>query len=170
MPVASPTSLTAAILPKIASSNLRPKEIVMIETCNINDDLFHCVMDHYHYLGCHGHVGKHLKHMVFDRSKRPLACLLFGSVAWKIAARDNFFDRNASTRRTNPKLMTDNTRFLILPWVGSGQPCQLYTRCLSDVFAKTGDNVKQPESGCPHRCSQLFYKAFRRNYRHRKIY
>jgi hypothetical protein len=81
------------------------------------DDLFHCLMDCYHYLGCHGHVGEHIKYIVFDRYKRPLACLLFGSAAWKTAARDQFIGWNSSTRQANLTMMTNNTRFLILPWV-----------------------------------------------------
>ena len=48
---------------------------------------------------------------------RPVACLLFGSAAWKIASRDQFVGWDRTTRRRNLRLMTNNTRFLILPWV-----------------------------------------------------
>jgi len=51
------------------------------------DDLFHCLLDRYHYLGCRGHVGEHIKYMVYDRHKRPLGCLLFGAAAWKVSVR-----------------------------------------------------------------------------------
>ena len=47
------------------------------------DDLFHCLMDRYHYLGCRGHVDEHIKYIVFDCHNRPLTCMLFGSAAWK---------------------------------------------------------------------------------------
>jgi hypothetical protein len=81
------------------------------------DDLFHCLMDRYHYLGCKGHVGEHMKYIAFDRDDRPLACLLFGSAAWKTAPRDQFIGWDRATRRRNLQLLTNNTRFLILPWV-----------------------------------------------------
>jgi hypothetical protein len=74
-------------------------------------------MNRYHYLGCRGHVGEHIKYIVFDRHNRPLACMLFGSAAWKTKARDFFIGWSPSVRQVNLKLMTNNTRFLILPWV-----------------------------------------------------
>jgi hypothetical protein len=55
--------------------------------------------------------------MVFDGKQNPLACLLFGSAAWKCAPRDEFIGWNAETRKTNLHLATNNMRFLILPWV-----------------------------------------------------
>ena len=94
-----------------------PVEITMIAGRGEADDLFHCLVDRYHYLGCHGHVGEHIKYMAVDRHERPLACLLFGSAAWKTAARDRFIGWDVPTRQANLKMMTNNTRFLILPWV-----------------------------------------------------
>lgn len=98
-------------------SRLRPLEMIMITSRGETDDLLHCLMDRYHYLGCRGHVGEHIKYMVYDRHKRPLACLIFGSAAWKTQARDQFIGWSSATRQKNLKLMTNNTRFLILPWV-----------------------------------------------------
>jgi hypothetical protein len=98
-------------------AQLRPIEIVMVAKRGHDDDLFHCLMDRYHYLGCRGHVGEHIKYLVYDRRRRPLACLLFGSAAWKTQARDRFIGWEATTRQANLQMMTNNTRFLILPWV-----------------------------------------------------
>lgn len=97
--------------------SLRPIHLVPIQGRGPNDDLFHCLMDRYHYLGCKGHVGEHMKYIFFDRNNRPLACMLFGSAAWKTAPRDRFIGWNQVTRRRNLRLITNNTRFLILPWV-----------------------------------------------------
>ncbi len=58
-----------------------------------------------------------MKYLVFDREQNPLACVLFGSAAWKCAPRDDFIGWNAETRKTNLHLVTNNMRFLILPWV-----------------------------------------------------
>jgi hypothetical protein len=58
-----------------------------------------------------------MKYLVFDREQNPLACLLFGSAAWKCAPRDDFIGWDAETRRANLHLVTNNMRFLVLPWV-----------------------------------------------------
>ncbi len=96
---------------------IRPIQLVAIQGRGAADDLFHCLMDRYHYLGCKGHVGEHIKYIAFDRKNRPVACLLFGSAAWKIVSRDRFVGWEPTARRQNLRLMTNNTRFLILPWV-----------------------------------------------------
>lgn len=96
---------------------IRPVQLVPIQGSGATDDLFHCLMDRYHYLGCKGHVGEHMKYIAFDRKNRPIACLLFGSAAWKTASRDRFVGWDRTTRRCNLCLMTNNTRFLILPWI-----------------------------------------------------
>ena len=79
--------------------------------------LFKCLLSIYRYLRFSGTVGENMKYMVFDREDNPLACLLFGSAAWKIAPRDSFIGWDADTRRANINLLTNNMRFLILPWV-----------------------------------------------------
>jgi len=43
--------------------------------------------------------------------------LLFGSAAWSCAARNDFIGWDKSARVNNLHLLTNNTRFLILPWV-----------------------------------------------------
>ena len=58
-----------------------------------------------------------MKYLIFDREDRPLACLLFGSAAWKTLPRDEFIGWNVSARKANLNLITNNMRFLILPWV-----------------------------------------------------
>lgn len=79
--------------------------------------LFSTLLSSYHYLGYTGAVGENIKYMAFDRDANPLACLLFGSAAWKTEARDTFIGWDAETRKHNLHLITNNMRFLILPWV-----------------------------------------------------
>jgi len=74
-------------------------------------------LNHHHYLGFTRTVGEHLTYLVQDRSGHPLACLLFGSAAWKTTPRDTFVGWESATRSANLTFMTNNTRFLILPWV-----------------------------------------------------
>jgi len=79
--------------------------------------LFRCLLSRYHYLGFGGIVGENLKYLILDRETRPLACLLFGSAAWKTSPRDEFIGWDADTRKAHLHLITNNMRFLILPWV-----------------------------------------------------
>ena len=80
-------------------------------------DLFKCFLSLYHYLGFSGTVGENLKYIVYDKDDRVLACLLFGSCAWKCAPRDDFIGWDSITRGKNLSFVTNNARFLILPWV-----------------------------------------------------
>jgi len=62
-------------------------------------------------------VGENLQYAVTDKDGRLLACLLFGSAAWKCKPRDGFIGWNTEQRQRNLHLVTNNTRFLILPFV-----------------------------------------------------
>jgi len=78
---------------------------------------FKSLLVQYHYLGFDMTVGENMKYLVYSRDGVVLACLLFGSAAWSCAPRDNFIGWGAATRKNNLYLTTNNTRFLILPWV-----------------------------------------------------
>jgi len=79
--------------------------------------VFKSLLQRYHYLGHRNCVGENLKYLARDREGRPLACLLFGSAAWKAAARDQWIGWSADQRCRHLGLVTNNTRFLILRWV-----------------------------------------------------
>ena len=64
---------------------------------------------------------QNLQYLVRERSGRPVACLLFGAAAWQCADRDRHVGWDATTRAARLHLITNNTRFLIVPWVDS--PC-----------------------------------------------
>ncbi|MDI6880900.1 MAG: DUF4338 domain-containing protein [Desulfitobacteriaceae bacterium] len=74
--------------------------------------LFKYLLAEHHYLGYSGTVGENMKYMVYDRMHRPLACLLFGSAAWKVADRDNWIGWDIDTRQARLHLITNNVRFL----------------------------------------------------------
>jgi len=97
-------------------SELQPVSIQLVEDVGLLG-LFQCLLARYHYLGFRSTVGENMKYLVFDREQNPLACLLFGSAAWKCAPRDDFIGWDAETRRANLHLVTNNMRFLILTWV-----------------------------------------------------
>ena len=92
--------------------------------------LFKFLLHRYHYLGHHNCVGENLKYLVSDSAGRTLACLLFGSAAWKTKDRDAFIGWSATQRESNLGLLANNTRFLIMPWV---KVCHLASHLLSRV-------------------------------------
>jgi len=97
-------------------SDLEPISVQLVEDTGLLG-LFQYLLAQYHYLGFHSTVGENMKYMVFDREQSPLACLLFGSAAWKCAPRDEFIGWDGETKKVNLKFLTNNMRFLILPWV-----------------------------------------------------
>jgi hypothetical protein len=80
--------------------------------------LFDWLLWRYHYLPYNGASGENLKYLAFDCHARPLACLLYGAAAWKLAVRDQFIGWNRAQREANLCYVANNQRFLILPWVG----------------------------------------------------
>jgi hypothetical protein len=79
--------------------------------------LFNGLLARYHYLGHRNTVGENLRYLVRDRHGRPVACALFGSAAWKCAARDAFLGWERTARERNLQRLTNNTRFLVPDWV-----------------------------------------------------
>lgn len=96
---------------------LLPLEIRELSQRSEDLPLFESLLHQYHYLSYTSSVGLNLKYLVLDRHGRPLSCLLFGSAAWKCAARDTFLEWSASERETHLQQITNNTRFVILPWI-----------------------------------------------------
>jgi hypothetical protein len=78
---------------------------------------FAAALTDFHYLGYRGTVGENLQYTVTDSHGRLLVCLLFGAAAWKCRARDEFIGWTAGRRERRLHLITNNTRFLILPTV-----------------------------------------------------
>lgn len=107
-------------LPAPISANLRELAPFVLELLNARHPLYptfsHYLARH-HYLGYRGPVGEHLTYLVRDRYARDVACLLFGAAAWKVAPRDQFIGWDHAIRTRHLGMLTNNTRFLILPWV-----------------------------------------------------
>lgn len=98
-------------------ASLRPIRLINVRQDKTHAPLFGCLLSRYHYLGYRTDVGECMKYLAFDRHERPLSCLLFGAAAWKARARDAWIGWDAPTRTRNLPAVTNNTRFLILPWV-----------------------------------------------------
>ncbi len=90
-----------------------------IENVSSGKDLafFKSYIDQYHYLGFNRTIGENMKYMVYSRDGQPLSCLLFGSAAWSCRERDTFIGWSKEERIRGLSYLTNNTRFLIHPWV-----------------------------------------------------
>ena len=83
-------------------------------------------IDRYHYLGYQPLPGAQLRYFV-RANQRIVALLCFGAAAWKTQPRDIFIGWTPQQRQQRLHLVTNNARFLILPWVrcqnlASGHP------------------------------------------------
>ena len=54
-----------------------------------------------------------------ERGKHLVAVLGFASSAWRLSSRDSFIGWSDKQRETNLRLVVNNVRFLILPWIKS---------------------------------------------------
>jgi len=98
-------------------SALQPLKVVTVTPRSEHEPLYNCLLASYHYLSYTGTVGENMKYLILDNQDRPLACLLFGSSAWSAADRDAHIGWDRETRQRNVNFTTNNTRFLVLPWV-----------------------------------------------------
>jgi len=71
----------------------------------------------HHYLGLRRSVGENMAYLVSDHQGRDIGCALFGAAAWRVKPRDEFIGWDDTTRSERLSWITNNVRFLILPWV-----------------------------------------------------
>jgi len=81
-----------------------------------DEALWDYLVDTHHYLGRPWIVGASLKYLAYLDGKL-VACLGWGSAAWKVACRDDAIGWDPQTREANLRKVVNNVRFLILPWV-----------------------------------------------------
>lgn len=97
--------------------DLQPLAVSVVKPGTEDLRLFNCLLARYHYLGHRNTVGENVRYLVRDRAGRPVGCALFGSAAWKCGPRDAFVGWDRRARETNLGFLTNNTRFLVVPWV-----------------------------------------------------
>jgi len=92
---------------------------LVVRGSNGESRLWRELVERYHYLHCRVPVGANLRYLVRSQRApdRVLACMLWTSPAWKMAARDRWIGWDDGQRRRNLQLIVNNARFLILPWV-----------------------------------------------------
>jgi hypothetical protein len=114
-----PQGFTVPKLKSIDQSlkSLTPLSIQIPSPNSYEENCVGYYLNRHHYLGFNQTVGENIKYLVRDRSGQNIACLLFGSAAWQTAPRDSFVGWDRETQKVNINLITNNTRFLILPQV-----------------------------------------------------
>jgi hypothetical protein len=144
-------------------SSLQPLQLLDI-SLEAHSALFAWLLARYHYLSFKQPVGENMAYLAADRHGRPLACLLFGSVAWSCAVRDQHIGWNVKQRRERLHLLTNNHRFLILPWVQV--PClashllgMIARRLSQDWQAKYGHPILLLETFVDRRFQGTCYRA-----------
>lgn len=101
------------------TGKLRDFQPLRVENISSKDDFlqFKSYIDQYHYLGFERCISESMAYMIYSCDNKPLASLQFGSAAWSCRERDSFIGWGKDERRHNLSLITNNSRFLIYPWV-----------------------------------------------------
>jgi hypothetical protein len=100
-----------------ALASLLPVHLELVAAGHRDHALFSRYLARYHYLGYRGPVGENLAYVARDCHGRDLACVLFGAAAWKTRPRDAWIGWDDDSRARRLLYITNNSRFLILPWV-----------------------------------------------------
>jgi len=111
------TSVTDPQNPVVCSVNQLPKLHLKMVT-KATSALWNEYIERYHYLGYTPLPGAQLRYLI-TAGKQIVALTGFGAAAWQTAPRDQFIGWNHDQRKKNLNLITNNARFLILPWVKS---------------------------------------------------
>ena len=119
--------------------NITPLQIEIAESVN-SMRMFKSFIHQYHYLGFDRSVGESMKYFVYSNNSEVLACLMFGSSAWSCRARDEYIGWNTAQRRAGLHLLTNNSRFLILPGV---KVPHLASHILGSIARRISDDWKK---------------------------
>ncbi len=118
--------------PLLAAS---PKELgglqLQLLTERHDSHLHNEYLERYHYLGYQPLPGAQLRYFVLAGG-RIVALLGFGAAAWKTQPRDRFIGWTPQQREQRLHLVTNNARFLILPWVR----CHNLASCILGMAAR----------------------------------
>ena len=103
--------------------------------------LWNELVDRYHYLGYRKPIGSHLRYFIIaqteTKEKQILGCLIFSFPTLNLACRDQWIGWNKSERKQRLKLILNNNRFLILPWV---RVKNLASKVLSIIARQVADD------------------------------
>jgi hypothetical protein len=132
------TSASAALDPIHLSKEDQANLVVRPVGKGQDSSLWNELIQRYHYLGYKALPGAQIRYRV-HAGRHLVALLGFGASAWKVAPRDRFIGWTPEQRKQNLRLVVNNARFLILPWV-HGQ--SLASRILSRVAGRLPEDFE----------------------------
>ena len=137
-------------------SLLRPLHISVV---NAGKELvlFKSLIDQYHYLKYDRTIGENMKYLIYSNDGKPLSCMLFSSAAWSCKGRDELIGWDKSDRMKNLSLITNNSRYLIAPWI---EVKHLASHILSVIARRISDDW-QHKYGHPVYCLETFVEIER---------
>jgi hypothetical protein len=124
-PPRNPKPVTYRSYPDIEQAVLEPVSVPGIELDTLSVDLvltkadsllWNAYIERHHYLGHQLMPGAQLRYFV-RAAGHIVAALGFGASAWKVKPRDQLIGWTADQRQQNLRLVVNNARFLILPWI-----------------------------------------------------
>lgn len=113
--------------------------------------VFETLLAQDHYLGYRSPVGENLKYLLCTPGERPVAAWLFGAAAWRCQVRDQWIGWSDEQRAKGLGRLTNNTRFLVPPWVrvpglASWGWSRVSRRLVADWRAKYGHEIDLVET------------------------
>ncbi|MDZ7759953.1 MAG: DUF4338 domain-containing protein [Desulfovermiculus sp.] len=99
-------------IPEATTLNL--KEVLVRPVCSSEEPRYQELMQAHHYLGALGKIGETLWY-VATWNHQWIALVSFSAPAWKCSARDRWIGWSSRLQFARLKLITNNSRFLILP-------------------------------------------------------
>lgn len=132
-------------------SELGPLKVSEVSGDRGGREILAAALAGFHYLGYRGSVGENAQYLVRQETGRVVAAAVFGSAAWKCRDRDRFIGWSSQAREQNLPRITNNTRFLLLPWVrvphlGSWILGRVLRRLSADWQAKYGHRIALVET------------------------
>lgn len=115
-----------------SAGQFEPLELERVEPDSEASRLWGQLVRRHHYLGYRVAFGANLRYLVRSAQcpGQVLACLLWSSPAWAMAARDRWIGWSPQQRARNLAYIVNNSRFLILPWVQvRGLASKILARC-----------------------------------------
>lgn len=95
------------------------------------------LVDRHHYLKYRRPIGPHMRYFVFDKSRRPLGCVMFCYAARRLTCRDAWIGWQGREYKDHLDRVLCNSRFLMLPWV---RVPHLASKALSLCARRIGDD------------------------------
>ncbi len=148
-------SITTTVPPgellRVPLSGLLPLQVQLLHRSEAAAKRLVGYLAAYHYLGYCFPIGQNLFYLAQDGQGRDLSVLTFGAAAWKVQSRDRFIGWTAQQRQTHLAAITQNNRFLILPWVrvpylASHLLALILKRLAADWHAKYAQSIYLVES------------------------